>query len=64
MNCFVPESKVKDIYIFIIYTPNLGLAITILGREREQGHFKGSTEEVRWHSKEAAREQIASSISA
>ena len=28
------------IYIYIIYTPNLGLEIAILGLEREQGRFK------------------------
>ena len=32
------------IYIYIIYTPNLGLGIAVLGREREQGRFRGSTE--------------------
>ena len=31
-------------YIYIIYTPNLGLAIAIPGREREQGRFRGSSE--------------------
>ena len=35
------------IYIFFIYTPNLGLQITLPGREREQGCFKGSTEGAR-----------------
>ena len=36
-----------DYYIYIIYTPNLGLKIAVLGREREQGRFKGSTEGAR-----------------
>ena len=33
-----------SIYIGIIYTPNLGLKIAILVREREQGRFRGSIE--------------------
>ena len=44
------------IYIYIIYTPNLGFVITVPGREREQGRFKGSTEGVRRRSKGALRE--------
>ncbi len=32
------------IYIYIIYTPNLGLRITVFDREREQGRFRGSSE--------------------
>jgi len=35
------------IYIYIIYTPNLGLGITLPGREREQGRFRGSREGAR-----------------
>ena len=35
------------IYIYIIYTPNLGFEITIPGREREQGRFRGSSEGAR-----------------
>lgn len=34
----------NDIYIRDIYTPNLGLAITVSVREGEQDHFRGSTE--------------------
>ena len=30
-------------YIYIIYTPNLGSRITLFDREREQGRFRGST---------------------
>jgi len=30
--------------LYIIYTPNLGLKIAILVREREQGRFRGSIE--------------------
>ena len=30
-------------YICIIYTPNLGLTITVFVREREQGRFRGNT---------------------
>lgn len=36
----VMTANVGYIYIFIIYTPNLGLEITILVREREQGRFR------------------------
>jgi len=28
---------------YIIYTPNLGLGITVFVREREQGRFRGSS---------------------
>ena len=41
------------IYIYIIYTPNLGLRITVFDREREQGRFRGSTEGA-WGSTEGA----------
>ncbi len=34
------------LYIYIIYNPNLGLRIAVLGREREQGSFRGSIEGV------------------
>jgi len=37
----------KGSYIYIIYTPNLGLAITVFDREREHGRFRGSSEGVR-----------------
>ena len=30
--------------IYIIYTPNLGYEITVPGREKEQGRFRGSIE--------------------
>jgi hypothetical protein len=36
-----------NIYIYIIYTPNLGLEIAILGLEREHSRFRGSTEGAR-----------------
>ena len=32
------------IYMYIIYTPNLGLGIAVFDRKREQGHFRGSIE--------------------
>ncbi len=32
-----------QLYIYIIYTPNLGLRITVFDREREQGRFRGSS---------------------
>ena len=34
----------KDYYIYIIYTPNLGLSVSLPGRETEQGRFRGSSE--------------------
>ena len=43
-------------YIYIIYTPNLGLEITLPGREREQGRFRGSSEGARGRSKGASKE--------
>jgi hypothetical protein len=46
----------KDVYIYIIYTPNLGFEITVLGREREHGRFRGSSEGARGRSKGAPRE--------
>ena len=36
--------ETQGYYIYIIYTPNLGFAIAILGREKEQGHFRGNKE--------------------
>ena len=38
--------ETRGYYIYIIYTPNLGFAIAVLGREREQGRFKRSSEQV------------------
>ena len=35
------------IYIYIIYTPNLGLEIAVFVREKEQGRFRGSSEGAR-----------------
>ncbi len=32
------------IYIYIIYTPNLGLGTAVFVRERKQDRFRGSTE--------------------
>ena len=34
------------LYIYIIYTPNLGLRNTVLVQEREHGRFRGSTKNV------------------
>jgi len=42
-----PISIIVSIYIYIIYTPNLGLGIAVFDREREQGRFRGSREGVR-----------------
>ena len=41
--CYIFETR--GYYIYIIYTPNLGLGIP--GREREQGRFRGSNEGAR-----------------
>ena len=42
-------------YIYIIYTPNLGLAIAVFDQEREQGRFRGSSEEAKGSSEGAKR---------
>ena len=34
----------NNIYIYIIYTPNLGLRNAVSVQEREQGRFRGSSE--------------------
>lgn len=34
------------LYIYTIFSPNLGFEIVISGREREQGRFRGSIEGV------------------
>ena len=47
----------EDFYIYIIYTPNLGLRIADSIREREQGRFRGSSEGARGSIEGAAREQ-------
>jgi len=39
-------------YIYIIYTPNLGLGIAVFDWEREQGRFRGSTRGVRGSKRE------------
>ena len=48
------------IYIYIIYTPNLGLEIACFVREKEQGRFRGSTEGARREQRGAARKQRGS----
>ena len=48
------------IYIYIIYTPNLGSEITLFDREREQGRFRESSEGARGRSKGAPGEQRGS----
>ena len=56
--------RVYNIYIYIIYTPNLGSEIILFDREKEQGRFKGSSERARgrsegaWGSIEGARGSI------
>ena len=49
-------SETRGYYIFIIYTPNLGLGTALTGREREQGRLRGAPREQGG----AAREQWAS----
>ena len=51
-------------YIYIIYTPNLGLGIACFVREREQGRFRGSTEGAPREHKGASREQGGAVMSA
>ena len=48
------------IYIYIIYTPNLGSEVALPGREREHGRFRGSTEGAISEHGGALREQIGS----
>lgn len=49
------------IYIYTIYTPNLGMGIAISTREREQNRFRGSREGAgREH--EGARESIEGAL--
>ena len=50
------ECREKYIYIYIIYTPNLGSRIPFPGREREQGRFRGSTEGAKRRSEGAMSE--------
>ena len=45
------------IYIYIIYTPNLGIEITAFVQEREQGRFKKNIKGVKGSIKGAMREQ-------
>ena len=49
-----------SIYIYIIYTPNLGSGIACPGREKEQSRFKRSTEGVRGNIEGASREHRGS----
>ena len=44
---FISTFLVFYIYMYIILPPNLGLRITVPGREREPGRFRGSTEGVK-----------------
>jgi len=64
------SSARKNIYIYIIYTPNLEFRITVFDREREQGRFRGSSEGVRestegvgGSTKGAAREHYGAAVS-
>ena len=48
--------ETRGYYIYIIYTPNLGWGIAVLGRKREQGRLRGSIEGARGRSKGALGE--------
>lgn len=37
------NSSMVHMYIYILYTPNLGLVITVFDFGRERGRFRGST---------------------
>lgn len=52
------------VYIYNIYTPNLGLEIVIPGREREQNRFRGSIEKVekKYERVEREHEEVRKSI--
>ena len=50
------DLRILYIYIYIIYTPNLGSEITLFDREREQGRFRGSSEGARGRSEGAPGE--------
>jgi len=52
----VGASGVDLVYVYIIYTPNLGSGITVFVREREQGRSRGSIEGARGRSKGAPGE--------
>ena len=54
------KSLYIGVYIYIIYTPNLGLRITTFDREREQGRFRGSSEGARESNGRATGEQRGS----
>ena len=41
------EEMMKSVCVYITYTPNLGLRITVFYREREQGCFRGSNKGAR-----------------
>ena len=51
------DEGMRYIYIYTIYTPNLGLEIAVPGQERERGCFKGSSEGAQRRSKGALRER-------
>ena len=53
--------ETREYYIYIIYTPNLGLEIAVPGREREQGRFRESTEGARGRSGGVSREHEGAS---
>ena len=38
------HAQLRDTYIYIIYTPNLALRITVFDLAREQARFRGSIE--------------------
>lgn len=59
---YVPDSDVTLVsanrgHLYIYYTPNFGFRIAVLGREREQGRYRGSTEGAPREHGRAARER-------
>lgn len=50
------KPQIPNPYIYYIHTPNLGLVITLLVWEREQGRFRASSKRVRREQGEARRE--------
>ena len=54
---FFLEVHRSSIYIYIIYTPNLGFEIAVLDQKRKQGRYRGSSEGAVREQGGALREQ-------
>jgi len=59
-NIYLHAHTPSDPHIPTINTPNLGLGIAVSVREREQGRFRGSTEEHRGSTGEHGSKEGAS----